>query len=81
MKVMCVSVAILILTAIDDRARATVPASQIEHSTDREKEREKERKREEIIDGSMYKMNPSHIPMSMKVSCFKLAFWQLNIML
>ena len=43
--------------------------------------RKKERKREEIIDGSMYKMNPSHIPMSMKVSCFKLAFWQLNIML
>jgi hypothetical protein len=37
----CVSVAMLILTALDDRARATVPASQFEHSTDRETEREK----------------------------------------
>jgi hypothetical protein len=75
---MCLSVAILILTALDDQARASVPASQIEHPTDKEKEREKERG---IIDGSMYRMSPFHISMSLKVSCFKLAFWQLNIML
>lgn len=38
---MCVSVAVLILMVLDDRARATVPASQFEHPTDREKGREK----------------------------------------
>jgi len=37
----CVSVAILILTALDDRAWATVSASHIEHPTDGEKERDK----------------------------------------
>jgi hypothetical protein len=37
----CVSVAMLILTALDHRARATVPASQFEHPPDRGKEREK----------------------------------------
>jgi len=58
-----------------------------ENPTDREKEREREpyrqgeRKRKEVIDGSMYKMSPFYIPISMKASCFKLAFWQLNIML
>lgn len=46
MNLMCVSVAILILTALDDRARATVSASQIEHLTDGERKRN----REEIID-------------------------------
>ena len=38
---MCVSVAMLILTALDDRASATVSASHIEHPTDGEKERDK----------------------------------------
>ena len=37
----CVSVAILILTAQDDRAGATVPSSQIKHPRDREREKEK----------------------------------------
>jgi len=32
----------LILTALDNRARATVCASHIEHPTDKEKERERE---------------------------------------
>jgi len=38
---MCVSVSMLILTALDDRASATVSASHIEHPTDGEKERDK----------------------------------------
>jgi hypothetical protein len=80
MNLMRVSMAVLILTSLDDQAKATVPASQIEHPTDREKERKRKREKK-LLTEVLHKMSPFHIHMSMTVSCFALGFWQLNIML